>query len=231
MPSTSTTSPTGVTVKKSKPPRPARRNSASTTRFGAVAMSVSMPLMSPAKLSGMSSCRGETPVRAAMLRATGMKIATTPVELMIEPSSATASINSTINMRRSLPARAASQSPSLYVTPVCERPAPTTNSAPMSTTFGSANPSSVSSTLMMPVSGSATITSTATTSIRGRPSANSTTATASSTSTMTRSRFMRHLFSAPCAGRHVCQGIGVGGADGVAAPVPNSPTPYFVSTS
>ena len=48
---------------------------------------------------------------AAMLRTTGMKIATTPVELITEPNPATASISSTSRRASLLPARAISQSP------------------------------------------------------------------------------------------------------------------------
>ena len=45
------------------------------------------------------------------LRTTGMKIATTPVELITEPNPATASISSTSRRASLLPARAISQSP------------------------------------------------------------------------------------------------------------------------
>lgn len=72
-----------------------------------------MPLISPATLRGISSCLRGIPVRAAMLIATGMKMATTPVELMIDPSKATESISRTMSRAVLAPARRASQSPSL----------------------------------------------------------------------------------------------------------------------
>ena len=62
-------------------------------------------------LSGIMSCRGERPVRAAMLSTTGMKIATTPVELITAPSAATESMSSTMSRGVFFPARAESQSP------------------------------------------------------------------------------------------------------------------------
>lgn len=58
------------------------------------------------------------------------------------------------------------------MSPVRDSPSPMTKSAAMSTTFGSANPDSVSGTVSTPVSGSATSSPTATTSIRGRLIAN-----------------------------------------------------------
>ncbi|MCY1552613.1 hypothetical protein D9M68_890200 [compost metagenome] len=71
-----------------------------------------MPLISPAKDSGIISRRGDRCRRLAMLSTTGMKIATTPVELITEPSPATQSISSTSRRVSLLPALATSQSPS-----------------------------------------------------------------------------------------------------------------------
>ncbi|MNR20411.1 hypothetical protein D3C85_1372490 [compost metagenome] len=96
MPSTSTVRPIGAKLKKLKPSRPARSNSACTTIFGGVATRVSMPLIRPAKASGIIS---------------RMKMATTPVELITEPSPAAASINRTSRRVSLLPALATSQSP------------------------------------------------------------------------------------------------------------------------
>lgn len=80
--------------------------------FGGVATRVSMPLISPANASGIISRRGETFMRAAMLSTTGMKIATTPVELITEPRPATASISRISRRVSLLPAERISQSPS-----------------------------------------------------------------------------------------------------------------------
>ncbi|MNE32539.1 hypothetical protein D3C80_1261560 [compost metagenome] len=70
-----------------------------------------MPLISPAKASGIIRRLGETFIRAAMLSTTGMKIATTPVELITEPSPATQTISNTISRASLLPARSAIHSP------------------------------------------------------------------------------------------------------------------------
>ena len=63
-------------------------------------------------LRGIISWRGERPVRAAMLSTTGMKMATTPVELITAPSDATDSMSSTMSRGVLRPACADSQSPS-----------------------------------------------------------------------------------------------------------------------
>ncbi|MCY1183925.1 hypothetical protein D3C76_1372330 [compost metagenome] len=70
-----------------------------------------MPLIKPAKASGIISRAGAIFSRPATPRATGMKMATTPVELITEPSPAAASISSTSSRVSLLPARATSQSP------------------------------------------------------------------------------------------------------------------------
>ncbi|CZV96696.1 Uncharacterised protein [Enterobacter hormaechei] len=92
MPITSTTSPIGVTLKKLNPSSPSRISSLFTTRFGGVATSVIMPLMSPAKLNGIISRDGEICILMQTLSTTGIKMATTPVELINAPSPATVSI-------------------------------------------------------------------------------------------------------------------------------------------
>ena len=63
-----------------------------TTRFGGVATSVIIPLIKPAKLRGIISRDGELCIRMETLSTTGIKIATTPVELINAPSPATVSI-------------------------------------------------------------------------------------------------------------------------------------------
>ena len=102
MPAPRMTVPNGVKLKKPKPAKPARCSAASATRFGAVPTSVSMPLINPAKLNGIISRPGDNFCRSATSRTTGMKIATTPVELISEPSNETASMSST-SSRASLP--------------------------------------------------------------------------------------------------------------------------------
>ena len=95
-----------------------------------------MPLISAAIVSGIISRLGAVPVLWAMRSATGMKIATTPVELITEPSAAHHSISSTSSRVSLLPA--------LRDEPVAQslrdagrtRPSPITNSAAISTMFG-----------------------------------------------------------------------------------------------
>ena len=70
-----------------------------------------MPLNRAAKASGIISRPGLMPSRAVMPSTTGMKIATTPVELMNAPSPATASISSTSNRVSLEPAIRVSQMP------------------------------------------------------------------------------------------------------------------------
>ena len=80
--------PNGVKLKNRKPLAPARTSSLLTTRFGAVATSVVMPLIRAAKLSGIISWLGGVPVFWQIRITIGMKIATTPVELITAPSAA-----------------------------------------------------------------------------------------------------------------------------------------------
>ncbi|MCY1425674.1 hypothetical protein D9M71_414670 [compost metagenome] len=111
MPRARITRPNGVKAKKPKPRAPSRTSSLCTTTLGAVATRVSMPLIRPAKASGIIRRRGEMCMRAETLSSTGMKIATTPVELITEPSPATESISSTSRRVSLLAARRVSHSP------------------------------------------------------------------------------------------------------------------------
>jgi len=146
-----------------------------------------MPLMSAPTLSGIIRRPGGTPARRATRSAVGIKSATTPVELMKEPTAATTSISSAMSRRSSLPARRAIKSPSFCATPVRTSPSPTTKSAAMRITFGSLKPASASSTGTTPSNASNVIMSKATTSIRGLLAANITTVAASRPNTTARS--------------------------------------------
>ncbi|MNE71575.1 hypothetical protein D3C80_1674620 [compost metagenome] len=79
--------------------------------MGGVATRLSMPLISPANARGIIRRLGDSCRRAAMLSTTGMKMATTPVELIIDPSPATATISSTSRRVSLLPARSLIHSP------------------------------------------------------------------------------------------------------------------------
>ena len=131
-------------LKNSKPAAPLRRSSASTTRLGAVATRVIMPLIRAATLSGIISRLGAVPVFWAIRSTIGMKIATTPVELITAPSPPTTSISRTSRRVSLLPALATSQSPSRCATPVRTSPSPMTNSSAIRTTLGSLKPASAS---------------------------------------------------------------------------------------
>ena len=76
------------------------------TRFGVVATSVSMPLVSAAMLTGMSMRARDTPDWRAMRMTMGMKIATTAVELMTEPIKPTRAMINTTSRRSFEPPRA-----------------------------------------------------------------------------------------------------------------------------
>ncbi|MNN09553.1 hypothetical protein D3C81_1224380 [compost metagenome] len=90
---------------------PSRTSSLFTTMFGGVATSVIMPLIKPAKLSGIINLPGGIFIRAATLSTTGIKIATTPVELIKAPRPATVTISNISILVSLLPATFTSQSP------------------------------------------------------------------------------------------------------------------------
>ena len=81
-----------MTLKKLNPCSPSRNSSLLTTRLGGVATRVIIPLISPAKLSGIINREGDVFMRIDTLSTTGIKMATTPVELIKAPSPATVSI-------------------------------------------------------------------------------------------------------------------------------------------
>ncbi|CES24414.1 Uncharacterised protein [Salmonella enterica subsp. enterica serovar Typhi] len=194
MPSANTTTPSGVTLKKLNPCRPSRSSSLLTTRFGGVATSVIIPLISPAKLSGIIRREGEVCICIETLRTTGIKIATTPVELMKAPSPATVIISKTSILISLLPAILTSQVPTTVATPVRTRPSPIINKAAIRMTFGSLKPEKASERVKVPLRTKATMTNKATASIRTLPVANNTTAIASKERTQINSPFTTY----PC---------------------------------
>lgn len=156
-------------------------------RLGAVATRVIMPLIKAAIESGIISRPAGRRARCAIRSTMGMKIATTPVEEMKEPKAPALAISRKISRASLAPARAVSQSPSRWVTPVRTSASPMMKSAAISTTFGSERPSSTSDIEIVPVSGRATIMITATTSMRGRLRTKRKTATPRRASTRARS--------------------------------------------
>ncbi len=101
--------PNEANDKKPNPSYPARSNCPCTIKLGGVAMSVNMPLMSAAMLSGIMSRPGGTLAWRAMRSTAGIKIATTPVELITMPRTATTSINKTMSRFSLLPRGAPSR--------------------------------------------------------------------------------------------------------------------------
>ena len=183
-----------MTLKKLNPCSPSRNSSLFTTRFGGVATSVIIPLMSPAKLSGIIRRDGDVFIRMETLSTTGIKIATTPVELIKAPSPATVSIRKTSIFVSLLPATLTSQLPTLVATPVRTRPSPIINSAAIRITFGSLKPENASLSVSVSLRTKATITSSAIASMRTFPLAKSTTATARRDNTQISSPFTTY----PC---------------------------------
>ena len=194
MPRTRTTSPSGVTLKKLNPLSPSRNSSLLTTRLGGVATSVIMPLIRPAKLSGIIRREGEISMRMETLKTTGIKMATTPVELINAPSPATVIISNTSILTSLLPATFTSQAPITVATPVRTRPSPIMNNAAIKITLGSLNPEKASVMLNVPLRTKAMMTSKATASIRTLPVTNKTTAIASNERTHINSPFTTY----PC---------------------------------
>ena len=141
-------------AKKRKPCTPWRSSSLFTTKFGAVATSVIMPLMSAAKLRGIMSLPEPIPVLCAMRSTTEMKLAVTAVA---HGRSEATDNDMSRTMRRTslLPALVINQSPSCWATPVRTRPSPITKSAAIRTMFGSLKPASASPAVGTPVKGSA----------------------------------------------------------------------------
>ena len=153
-----------------------------------------MPLISPAKLNGIIRRDGDVCIRMATLNTTGIKIATTPVELINAPSPATVSINKTNILISLLPATLTSHVPITVATPVRTKPSPIINKAAIRTTLGSEKPENTSGTVSVPLNANATITNKATASIRTLPVANKTMATASNERTQINSPFTTY----PC---------------------------------
>ena len=139
--------------------------------------------MRAAVLSGIISLLAAVPVLAATRNTTGMKIAVTAVELIVDPRPQTTSIKK-INRRLSLlPARAVNQSPKPRATPVRTNPSPMTKRAAIKTIFESLKPTNPSPIVITPVNGKATSIISATASIRGLLIANMTIAAAKRSST------------------------------------------------
>ncbi len=92
-----------------------------------------MPLIRAAELSGIISRPGDMPLFCEMRSTTGMKMATTAVELISEPSPPTDAISRTSSRLSLVPALASSQSPSLRRHAGAHQPpSPITNKAAMS---------------------------------------------------------------------------------------------------
>ena len=152
-----------------------------------------MPLINPAKLKGIIKRPGGTDKRSAIPSTTGMKIATTPVELITEPRPAAASIKRTTSRVSFPPALVTSRSPNLEAIPVRTSPSPITNKAAIRMMFGSLKPAKASGTLVRPHNGRTTIARRATTSMRGLLKTNIPTQARRSPTTKSNSGFIEAL--------------------------------------
>ena len=133
-------------------------------------------------------------MRMETLKTTGIKIATTPVELINAPSPATVIISNTSILTSLLPATFTNQAPITVATPVRTRPSPIINKAAIKITLGSLNPEKASVMLNVPLRTKAIMTSKAIASIRTLPVANKTTAIANNERTHINSPFTTY----PC---------------------------------
>ena len=176
--------PNGVKLKKPNPSDPLRMSSLLTTRLGAVATRVIIPLINAAMEIGIISRLAAAPVLCETRRATGMKMATTPVELMKAPRVETTAMSRAVRRVSLLPAVRISQSPSFWATPVRTRPSPITNRAPRRMMLESLNPARASFIVITPVIGSTVSMISATASMRGLFMANIAMAVARSPRTM-----------------------------------------------
>ena len=175
----STASPNGVQLKKPSGGMPLARKVLSMIMLGEDAISVIIPLISAATDSGMSMRLRFSPVLLAIVRTTGMNMATIAEELINAPIAPASTMMSTIN-RVSLPAPAFSTaSPRRCATPVFTSASPTMKIAAIRITTGSPKPASDSCGVSTRLNISASTTRIATISTRGRPQANSPTAPAS----------------------------------------------------
>ena len=137
-----------------------------------------MPLISVAIESGISIRFGLSPTLLAIVRTTGINIATIADELINAPM-VPASIMTNVTRRASLlPPAFMTASPRRYATPVAIKPSPTIDTAAIRITTGWPKPATASWIVSTPLKFSARTTRIATTSGRIRPDANSTTAPA-----------------------------------------------------
>ena len=180
----------GVTSKNPKPSYPSFISAPFAIRLGEVATSVVMPLIIPANASGIISFEGGMPRRLQMLRVTGMKIATTPVVLITDPSRATEHISMAIRAASDFPERRSIQSPPAAETPVLASPELIANIRAIIMTLESENAANASSGFTIPDIMRITNAHVATASMRGLPATNAATHAQSSASTNASSRFI-----------------------------------------
>ena len=94
------------------------------------------------KASGMSSCDGGRPARAATTTTTGISAATAPLTLMSAVTHSDEQADDGEQRRPLVPSRAISCCPAQAVTPVESSASPTTKSVAMKMTVGSPKPAS-----------------------------------------------------------------------------------------
>src|SRR5262245_26626363 len=152
--------------------------------FGEDAIKVIIPLVSAAMDNGMSRRLRFSPVLLAIVRTTGMNIATIAEELINAPIPPASNMMRTINRVSLRPPAFNTISPRRCAIPVFTSAWPTMKMAAMRITTGSPKPANDSCGVSTRVSISANTTRIATISARGRPKANSPTAPASTPKTI-----------------------------------------------
>ena len=130
------------------------------------------------KASGMSSCEGGSPARAATTTTRGTRAATAPLMLMSADAIATTAPIARRSRARPVPARVITCLPAQAVTPVASSASLTTKSPAMKSTVGSPNPATASGRVSTPLKNSSRETPTAMTAIGTRLLTNATTARA-----------------------------------------------------
>ena len=152
--------------------------------LGDDAISVIIPLISAATDSGMSMRLLFNPAFLAIVRTTGMSMATIAEELMKAPTPPASNMMSTTRRVSLPPPSFITPSPRRCATPVFTKPSPTIKIAAIRITAGLPKPANASSGVSTWLNINASTTRMATMSTRIRPQANSAMAPTSTPNTM-----------------------------------------------
>ena len=184
MPAANTARPNGVKLKKPSEARPRDFRASSMIMLGDDAISVIIPLISAATDSGMSMRLLFNAAFLAIVRTTGMSMATIAEELMKAPTPPASNMMSTTRRVSLPPPSFITPSPRRCATPVFTKPSPTIKIAAIRITAGLPKPANASSGVSTWLSINASTTRMATMSTRIRPQANSAMAPTNTPNTM-----------------------------------------------